>query len=281
MSYFRFLAIFLGIPIAVLGVLTWWDGRNGRTLPRRLSHYSPWRVLLAHILMALIYTTPWDNYLVATGVWWYNPQLVTGLTIGWVPIEEYTFFAVQPIFTGLWLLFWLRRLPLPPLPTATSWINHRLRHLTAGVAGGLWLIMLGVLVTGWSPGTYLSLELVWALPPILIQAIFGADIWWHYRRQIAVGLLPTTVYLVLADAVAIRLGTWTIDPQQSLGWLLGGVLPVEEMVFFLITNVLVVLGMTLVLAPESQMRVRSWQERLATVRLGSLGRARRSTSTRS
>ena len=40
-----------------------------------------------------------------------DPNLVTGLTIGWVPIEEYTFFIVQPILAGLWFLFWARRWP--------------------------------------------------------------------------------------------------------------------------------------------------------------------------
>jgi lycopene cyclase domain-containing protein len=62
-------------------------------------------------VIAVVYTTPWDNYLVATGVWWYDPQLVTGLVLGWVPIEEYTFFIVQPILAGLWLLMLMRYLP--------------------------------------------------------------------------------------------------------------------------------------------------------------------------
>ena len=44
-------------------------------------------------------------HLVATQVWWYDPQLVTGLLIGWVPIEEYLFFILQPLLTGLWLAF--------------------------------------------------------------------------------------------------------------------------------------------------------------------------------
>ena len=64
----------------------------------------------AAFIIALLYTTPWDNYLVATGVWWYDPALVTGLTLGWVPIEEYTFFILQTLLAGLWLAFLARRL---------------------------------------------------------------------------------------------------------------------------------------------------------------------------
>ena len=52
-------------------------------------------------MVAVLYTTPWDNYLVATGVWWYDPHLVAGLVLGWVPIEEYTFFILQTLAMGL------------------------------------------------------------------------------------------------------------------------------------------------------------------------------------
>ena len=68
-----------------------------------------WIAIGIHILLALIYTTPWDNYLVATGVWYYNPQLVTGIVFGYVPIEEYTFFVLETLFAGLWWWFLARR----------------------------------------------------------------------------------------------------------------------------------------------------------------------------
>ena len=82
-------------------------------MPPWFDTWPPWAVLWGHVLIALIWTTPWDNYLVATRVWWYDPALVTGLTLGWVPIEEYTFFVVQTLMAGLWLLAWMRRLPAP------------------------------------------------------------------------------------------------------------------------------------------------------------------------
>ena len=69
------------------------------------------------------------------------------------------------------------------------------------------------------------------------------------------------IYLSFADALAIRSGTWMIDPAQSLQIYLGGVLPLEEFVFFLVTNVLIVLGMTLILAGESRERIRAFLSR--------------------
>ena len=91
MTYFGFLARFLVIPIAMLAILTWRDLRRGRKLPAKMQGWSPWVILGVHVVVTVLYTTPWDNYLVANRIWWYDRALVTGITLGWVPIEEYTF----------------------------------------------------------------------------------------------------------------------------------------------------------------------------------------------
>jgi lycopene cyclase domain-containing protein len=250
MTYFGFLAQFVVIPLAIVGVLTLYDRWRGRVLPKRLSGLPAWLALAAHVVVALVYTTPWDNYLVATRVWWYDPQLVTGITIGWVPIEEYTFFVLQTLLTGLWLLWLARHLP-PPIDAP---LRPKLRWITALVTGLIWLVSVVGLLSDWKPGVYLTIQLAWALPPIIFQLAFGADILYRYRGVALLTLVPATLYLSAVDAVAIDAGTWTIDPAQSLEIYLGGVLPLEEFTFFLVTNTLVAFGMTLVLARESQAR---------------------------
>lgn len=252
MTYFSFLGLFLGIPIAIMLGATWWDRQQGRRLPQRFAGYSPWAILLLHLALALLYTTPWDNYLVATSVWWYDPAKVTGIVFGYVPVEEYTFFLVQPILTGLWLLFWLRRVPNE---VVTNRANGRFRRTLFIILVILWLSMVLILSVGWTPGTYLALILAWALPPIMLQVGFGGDILWQHRRVVLLGLIPVTLFLAAADTLAIADGIWTIDPAQTLNWLIGGVLPFEEFLFFLVTNILIVFGMTLFLAAESQQRL--------------------------
>ena len=121
--------------------------------------------------------------------------------------------------------------------------------------GIIWLATAVILIIDWNPGTYLALELIWALPPIALQFAFGADILWQYRRLVLLSIVPLTLYLSFADALAINWGTWTIDPAQSLNIYLGGVLPIEEFIFFLLTNVLIVFGITLVLAQASHRRL--------------------------
>jgi len=256
LTYFGFLALFLGIPIAALCFLTLRDYRRGRALPRALHTWSPWSVLAVLCGMAFIYTTPWDNYLVATRVWWYDIDLVSGIVIGWVPIEEYTFFILQPIMTGLWLLFLLRRLPVNQEATVDSNLRRKVTIMTTG----FWLVMVAILLLTvvsevFQPASYLALELSWALIPLVLQLAFGADILWRYRWILLLAIVTSTAYLSFADALAIGSGTWTINPEQSLNIVIGGVLPLEELLFFLLTNTLVVFGMTLLLAKESQQRV--------------------------
>jgi lycopene cyclase domain-containing protein len=213
--------------------------------------------------LALAYTTPWDNYLVATKVWWYDPALVLGVTIGWVPLEEYLFFILQPVLGGLVLLLLLSRKtagfegePLKP----------EVRKPALPTSFAVWAIGMAVLILGIPSMTYLGLELAWALPVIMLQLAFGADILWKHRRQLLAVIGGLTIYLSLADGYAIQSGVWTIDPQQSTGMLLAGVLPVEELVFFLLTNIMVGFGFVLIWSPESQTRladawqkVKSWQ----------------------
>ena len=257
MTYFGFLIRFLILPLLILVGLHIYNARRQHTLPRAWQGTPLWATLATLIVIAILYTTPWDNYMIARGVWWYDPALVAGITIGWVPIEEYTFFILQPIFTGVWLLFWNRRLSVdaPPLDQATTsrWVSRR--WWVSLAMGMLWLLSVAMAVIGWQPGTYLALELAWALPPIILQLAVGADILWQARRPILVTILTITSYLGFCDALAIDDGTWIIDPAQSLNLLLGGILPIEELIFFLLTNTLIVFGITLMLSPQCWQRL--------------------------
>ena len=253
MAYLDFLSVYIAIPSLLLVLLNVLLRRKGLTLPSSLQAWPALTVVGGHVLLALLYTTPWDNYLVATRVWWYDRDLVIGLTLGYVPFEEYLFFVGQTILLGLAILAAARILPQPadhfrPRP--------RLRLWSAGLTLAAWLYGVFLLVLGHRPGTYLGLELAWAMIPLSTQLTFGADILWHYRSLILWTFLPGTLLLSLADAIAIRSGTWTIDPQQSLGVVIGGILPLEEFIFFLLTTSMVVFGVTLVLARQSHERAR-------------------------
>lgn len=259
MTYFGFLGVFLAFPILLLWGLAARDARRGRYLPPALKTWPSWVILLTHMVIAVVYTTPWDNYLVATRVWWYNPELVTGVIIGYVPIEEYTFFVLQPVLTGSWLLLLARHSPVKPPPLING---LRLRRVATLLVGIIWLGALSILIVGWKPGTYLGLLLAWALPPVMLQLAFGADILWSHRRLVFLSIVPMTLYLSAADKLAISSGTWTINPEQSVNIFLLGRLPLEEFIFFLMTNTLIVLGVTLFTSADSKARAERYARAL-------------------
>jgi lycopene cyclase domain-containing protein len=268
MTYFGFLLRFLVLPILLLLFVNW---REKNKPTPGFDESRIWRGILIHILIAVIYTIPWDNYLVATGVWYYNLELVTGVVFGYVPLEEYTFFVLETMMIGLWWWTLARRKFL--IPKSPFNPNKALRAWTLGLLTVLWTVSLFVLLSDWVRGTYLAITLTWALPAIAPQLAFGADIMWHHRRLLGTVILTGAGYLSAMDALAIGSGTWTIDPAQSTGIFIG-VLPIEEAVFFVITVVLVSFGITLLMADVNQ-------ERLGELRslLGRL-RGRGSTSVR-
>ncbi len=273
MTYSGFLLRFLVIPMGFLLALTAWETRQSESPTSKLRNRPAWLAIGLHILLAVGYTTPWDNYLVATRVWTYNPHLVSGLVIGWVPVEEYTFFVLETLLAGLWWWFLKRRLSQPTRFRPSGAI----RILSLIVAGTIWLGSILTLISGWKPGTYLALILAWAIPAIAPQLAFGADILWQQRRLVALSLLPLFVYLSAIDSLAIASGTWTIQPAQSTGIFIGS-LPVEEALFFGVTAALITFGLTLALSEASRARWDALKQRFLNFYTPSFSLKRRSSA---
>ncbi len=98
-------------------------------------------------------------------------------------------------------------------------------------------------------GTYLALELAWAIPVLLIQWVVGYRILRGSLVLLLVGALVPTVYLSIADHVALSQGIWRIQSDRIIQIYLAGV-PVEECVFFLVTNLMIVQSIILVGLPR-------------------------------
>lgn len=232
MSYFTFHLIFIIPPILVLA----WLQRRPFT---DIGGYRAKLALPLIALMALIYTTPWDNYLVFREIWGYGIGRVVG-TIGYVPIEEYLFFLLQPILTGLWLFFLLRRNPPVYDESSSSW-----QRVIMFVFGAV-LSIAGFLMLQWDNTLYLGLILAWATPILSLQWLIGTNILWGIKRIWLNAVIIPTLYLWVTDRIAIGNGIWHISDKYSTGFQLFG-LPIEEATFFLVTNLLVVQGLLLFL----------------------------------
>ena len=97
--------------------------------------------------------------------------------------------------------------------------------------------------------TYLAYLLIWAGLVLALQWSTGGPELRARWRAVASAVILSTTYLSLADRFALGSGIWEISPQQSLGVKLNG-LPLEEALFFLLTNLMVAQSVALLLARE-------------------------------
>jgi lycopene cyclase domain-containing protein len=108
--------------------------------------------------------------------------------------------------------------------------------------------------------TYLFLILIWAGPVIIFQWLLGLDLMIRRWKVWSLGIVIPTVYLTVLDSIPLNSKTWTIAPEYSTGIMLPLGVPLEEGVFFLVTNTLVVQGMILFCAPGVLARMRrAWR----------------------
>ena len=65
--------------------------------------YARWRRLALTLLPVLVVFLTWDALAIRAGHWSYDPEQVTGLAVGNLPLEELLFFVVIPICAVLTL----------------------------------------------------------------------------------------------------------------------------------------------------------------------------------
>ncbi|UPV98879.1 lycopene cyclase domain-containing protein [Halorussus gelatinilyticus] len=243
LTYVEFLSVFLAVPVAALAVaVARTTGESRRVLAG----------LLALVCIAVGYTAPWDSYLVGRGVWTYGEGVVAA-RFARVPLGEWLFFVLQTVATGLWYHLFAPVID-PALPgrdapdDPESVAGPRARSAsarTAGAAGWLAVAAGGAVLTVAAPRTYyLGMILLWAAPVLAFLWAVGGPVLWRERRVVAAAVAVPSLYLWVADRYAIRTGLWAIAPEYSTGLLALG-LPIEEAVFFLLTNLLVVQGLLL------------------------------------
>jgi len=219
--------------------------------------------------IAFWWTVPWDNYLVANKVWGYGLDRVCA-TIGYVPVEEYAFFIIQPILTCLLLFHQQHRLGwrggccggtaakragnadtelelTSPLPGGVPrWVGLQLLPCTL-------LLWLAYTAVGWwlARGRlmYMGLILGWSAPIMAIQWLYDGPTLCRDADLLVPVVAASSIYLWITDSIAISDGIWWISEEFTTGYelpLLPNV-PIEEATFFVVTNLMCVQGVHLFL----------------------------------
>jgi 15-cis-phytoene synthase/lycopene beta-cyclase len=197
------------------------------------------------ITIAVTATIPWDSYLIRTGVWTYPEDAVLGLTIFSIPAEELFFFFIQTYITALLYIICnkpvLHAQYLDNAQTRPAWVK-RGQLLGQAILASL-AIGGGYLVAHDGDGTYMGLILAWACPFALITWSLTGDMILSMPWTSTVGpIMVPTMFLWYVDELSLRSGVWTIETGTKIGHTLYGSLEMEEAVFFLVTNTLIVFG---------------------------------------
>ncbi|OCK76935.1 Lycopene beta-cyclase [Lepidopterella palustris CBS 459.81] len=230
-------------PLAALLTLLY------RPLLTKLDVYK----IASLVTIAVVSTTPWDSYLIRHRIWTYPSDVILGPKLFDIPAEELFFFIIQTYNTSLLYLLLSRptfhpvylraERPLahPRGPKNAQWRFFNLLGqlvFAYGIKSGIDMIRDG------GRGTYMGLIIAWSGPFIMLL--------WSLAYQFIIGLplsntatpiVLSTLYLWIIDTLALKRGTWVIETGTKLGIHLWDGLEIEEAVFFLITNTLIVFGL--------------------------------------
>lgn len=234
LTYLRFHLLFLAPPLLALAVAARLRPATPAARVRGCDARAVGIALMA--VVALLYTTPWDNYLVSVGAWGYGEGRVL-LRAGHVPLGEYLFFVLQPVLAGLWLY---------RLPTAVGSLEITPAQRALGVGLGGAVSLSGWWLAATDATFYLGALFVWAGPVLSLQWGFGWTYLAERRRTVLLGVAVPTLYLWVVDRIAIANGVWFLSGRYTTGYAVPGLgLPVEEAAFFALTNLFVVQGLVL------------------------------------
>ena len=202
--------------------------------------------ILFLVTIAVTATIPWDSYLIRTGVWTYPEDGVLGYSLWSIPCEELFFFVIQTYIASLVYIIFnkpvLQAQYLLTPQTTKPWLAWG-RIAGQCILGGATAYG-AYLIAQQDERTYLGLILAWACPFALITwSLTGEMILSMPYTSTLVPILAPTVYLWFVDELSLRSGVWTIESGTKLNVQLFGSLDIEEAVFFLITNMLVVFGL--------------------------------------
>lgn len=83
---------------------------------------------------------------------------------------------------------------------------------------------------------YLILMGACLLVTLPLEFVLGARVWRRPKRLLGALAVPAVVFLIW-DVWAIERGHWGFSEKYTTGWDIGGVLPIEEVTFFLVIPV--------------------------------------------
>ncbi|GAA5820056.1 hypothetical protein JCM3770_002120 [Rhodotorula araucariae] len=234
-----------------MGGLDYWLVHARWTIPPSLALWLAFRKLRTWrdvyktcflITIAVTATIPWDSYLIRNRIWSYPDSSVVGPTLFAIPYEEIFFFFVQTYLTSSIYAVLTRPIVHAVLLPRTPSEGRAVRWTGTAVLFAVFALAWTKLKEG-GEGTYLALIVAWVAPFLtLLWFITSTHLRAMPRSTLVLAILIPTIFLWECDARALQRGTWVIEQGTKLGVSFRG-LEIEEAVFFLLTNTMIVFGL--------------------------------------
>ena len=237
----RFL-LFLAVPIFRASL---WVQRNTMKTSFLLT-------VLGVAFGSVIYTAPWDNWLILHHVWWFDWDCCWGIAVGALPLEELLFIFLIVCLGGFWTSFLYERLkpefgPTPKRPA--------LKYGAAAAVMLLWAadgIYLAFFTSRFPTAVFLAECLIITLPALAIQCLVCGDMLWHRRKFALMATLPVGLWLtVTAGTLTFGTDLWTVNPLNTF-WRIPGLLPIEMVLFYQLAAALIVLPATTLVQVDTE-----------------------------
>lgn len=132
-----------------------------------LTRMDVYRLLLLATI-AVAYTTPWDSYLIHSGVWAYPSEAVFGLRPLGIPSEEFFFFVVQTYITGMLYILLVKATVGPAVLARSMQRSSKTRWLVIGALSMLFAAGMVMVNHETRSFFYMGLILIWSMPVITI-----------------------------------------------------------------------------------------------------------------
>jgi lycopene cyclase domain-containing protein len=100
--------------------------------------------------------------------------------------------------------------------------------------------------------SYLAVLAFCLLGTLPLELWLGVRVY-RQPRRLLLTLLPVVAVFYLWDVYAVAADHWSFDPAQTVGLVLPGGVPVEELLFFVVVPTCAVLGF------EAVRRVKGWR----------------------
>ncbi len=190
---------------------------------KKVAFYKDWRYLFPGILAGMLVFIPWDEWFTRAGIWSFNPEYLTGIHIGSLPLEEWLFFIVVP-YACVFIYACLNAYLGDPLQKLGPWFFVGMAVLSA------------VLVSGWYHRTY----------PLVTFGLIPFAMGWHYY-VFGTRLMGKITFMWLVHLVPLFLinGVLTSEPVvryndfENLGIRIGTV-PFEDSFYSFLLLLIVV-----------------------------------------